>query len=204
MSLFPETIRTALAGGKVQCANLVMFDFASEPMRLWTGGYKLDTNDGAVWRNVGTLGNMSGIEQAVNGEAPQAIFTLSGVSTEIMHIARDEFASEAKGRMARVYIQFFGVDDPEDPNNQRVLDLPYPVWGGRMLQPSFNIVAGEDGEPAECTVTISAESIFSLRSRPRWAMYTDSDQRNRFPEANDRGFEFVGNLVNKVTTWPDY
>ena len=56
MSLFPETIARALAGGKVQAANLVKLDFTSGPMRLWLGNGSLKTNDGAVWQAIGTFG----------------------------------------------------------------------------------------------------------------------------------------------------
>ncbi len=198
MSLFPETIKRALAGGKVEAANLVLFDFVTTPMRLWRGNGRLVTNDAAEWLAIGTFGDMKGIEQAVNGQAPQATFTLSGIDAEIMRLARDEFATEVKARMARVYVQFFGVEDEDDPGNQRCLDLPYPIWAGRMLTPSF----AADEESGERSVTISAESIFSLRSRPRWAMYTDRDQQQRYP--GDKGFQFVGSLVNKVLTWPDW
>ena len=197
MSLFPETIATALGGGKVQCANLVLFDFTNEPMRLWLGTADLETNDGNVWRGVGTLGGLSGIEQAVNGEAPQATFTLSGVDATVLRLARDEFEEEVRGRMVRVYIQFFGVADPADPDNQRCLDNPYPIWSGRMLAPRFTITS-----EGERSVSIAAESLFSLRSRPRHSMYTDRDQQQRYP--GDKGFEFVAGLVNKVVTWPDF
>ena len=197
MSLFPETIAAALAGSKVQCAFLVRFDFTSETMRLWNGNGRLKTNDGMFWDGIGQLGSMSGIEQAVNGEAPEMSFMLSGIDAEIMRLARDDFEAEVKGRMVYVLIQFFGVDDPDDPDNQRPLDNPYPVCSGRCLTPSFSLSA-----EGERSVTISAESLFSLRSRPAWAMYTDSDQQRRFP--GDKGFEFVGSLVNKVVTWPDF
>lgn len=202
MSFFPETIARALAGGKVECANLVKFDFTTQPMRLWRGNGMLTTNDGAEWLAIGSLGSMNGIEQAVNGEAPEASFTLSGIDADILRLARDEFAAEVKGRLARVYIQFFGVDDPDDPGNQRCLDNPFPVWAGRMLTPSFSMDAGDEKTPAQRSVTISAESIFSLRSRPRWSSYTDRDQQHRFD--GDKGFQFVGDLVNKVVAWPDY
>lgn len=204
MGLFPETIARQLAGGKVECANLVLFDFASRPMRLWLGGGTLETNDGNQWSGVSKLGDMKGIEQAVNGEAPQATFTLSGVDDEIIRVARDEFRTEAKGRLARVYFQFFGVDDPADPDNQRPLDNPYPCWAGRMLQPSFAMDDGGDGEAATGTITVTAESIFSLRSRPRWSMLTDRDQAGRYPGVVDKGFQFVADVVNKVVTWPDF
>lgn len=197
MSLFPDTIALALAGGKVEAANLVEFDFATDAVRLWQGTGILATNDGEAWFATGTLGDVKGIEQAINGEAPEATFTLSGIDPEVMRLARDEWPTEARGRMVRVYLQFFGVEDEDDPDNQRPLDLPYPVAGFRMLKPSFAWT-----EEGERSVQISAESIFSLRSRPRHAMYTDADQQRRFP--GDKGFAFVGSLVNKVVTWPDY
>lgn len=197
MGLFPETIAASLAGSTVQCAALVLFDFTTTPMQLWTGNGLLRTNDGRDWQGIGHLGSMAGIEQAINGDAPEATFNLSGVSSEILRLARDEFMAEVYGRTAFVLIQFFGVDDPADPGNQRPLDNPYAIWSGRMLQPTFTY-----GENGERSVSISAESLFSLRSRPKYAMYTDADQQRRFP--GDEGFEFVGTLVNKVVTWPDY
>lgn len=197
MSLFPETIALALSGGRVDCAFLIRCDFASSTMRLWKGGHTLKTNDGHSWVNLGRLGTVSGLEQAINGDAPAANFTLSANDDEIIAKTKEEFDSEVRGRIVRAFVQFFGDDDPLDPDNQRPLDLPYPVWAGRFLQPSFAF--DEGGSRA---VSVSAESIFALRSRPRHAMYTDRDQEARY--AGDRGFEFVGSLVNKLTTWPDY
>ena len=202
MSFFPETIARHLAGGKVEAANLVLFDFTTTPMRVWKGGGQLTTNDGHQWMSVGTFGDMSGIEQAVNGQAPEATFTLSGLDEQLLGLAIDEFQTEVFGRTVQVLLQFFGVDDADDPGNQRCLDLPFPVWSGRLLRPTFPIDAGSADTPASMALTVSAESIFSLRSRPRWATYTDGDQQARFD--GDRGFEFVGALQNKVVTWPDY
>lgn len=197
MSLFPETIAHALAGGRVDFAWLVRFDFTSQTMRLWNGNGVLTATDNSKWQGLGNLGAVSGIEQAVNGEAPQGTFTLSGIDNDIVRLARDEFVAEVRGRKVFVLIQFFGVDDPEDPDNQRPLDSPYALWSGRCLIPTFTFDQG-----GERSITIAAESLFSLRSRPNYAMYTDADQRRRFP--GDRGFEFVASLVNKTVTWPDY
>lgn len=197
MSLFPETIAAALAGRKVQLAYMVRFDFTSETMRLWRGNGLLKANDGSFWKGIGLLGSISGIEQAVNGEAPEMSFVLSGIDADILRLARDEFEAEVKGRLVYVLLQFFGVDDPNDPDNQRPLDNPYPVACGRCLKPTFTI-----SQSGERSVTISAESLFSLRSRPSYAMYTDADQKHRFE--GDDGFSFVGSLVNQVVTWPDF
>lgn len=198
MGLFPETIARYLGGGKVECAELVHFDFTTQPMGLWNGGGLLRTNDGRQWSGLGVLGTMSGIEQAVNGEAPEASFTLSGIDADVLRLSRQEFEPECKGRIARVLIQFFGVDDPDDPGNQRPLDRPFPIHASRILAPTFTI----DQENGERAITLSGESLFSLRSRPKYAMNTDRDQQRRFP--NDRGFEFVQAIINKVLTWPDY
>lgn len=202
MGFFSETVSAYLAGYKVQAAALVMFDFTSGPMRLWRGHGNLTTADANVWQGLGELGSVTGIEQAVNGQAPQMVFTLSGLDAAIMHLARDEFEAEAIGRSVYVFIQFFGVDDVADPDNQRPLDLPYPIAAGRMMRPTFNFPLRAENQSSARSISISAESLFSLRSRPKWAMYTDSDQQQRFP--GDLGFEFVGGLVNKTVTWPDY
>jgi hypothetical protein len=197
MSLFPDTIAAALGGEKVLCAPLVRFDFTSETMRLWAGYGELETLDGETWQGIGSLGSMSGIEQAINGEAPVATFTLSGIDADIVRLARDEFEAEVLGRQAQVLVQFFGQDDADDPDNQRPLDNPYPVWSGRCLSPSFSFT--EDGTRR---IDLACESLFSLRSRPQYSMYTDADQQRRF--AGDKGFEFVASLVNKTVTWPDW
>lgn len=202
MSLFPETIRQYMAGGKVQPATLVSMHFASETWRLWGGYDLLQTKDGSEWKALGHLGSISGIEQAMDGRAPEATMTLSGVTPEIIKLARDDFATEARNRLVRVWLQFFGVDDEADPDNQRCLDDPYPIWAGRMLRPGFTFDRGGEAEGDEATVSVTLESIFTARSRPNFALYTDSDQQARFP--GDRGFEYVGSLVNKVLTWPDY
>ena len=56
--------------------------------------------------------------------------------------------------------------------------------------------------PDKRSISVDAESLFSLRSRPPFSQYTDTDQKARFP--GDRGFEFVPGLVNKIVTWPDF
>jgi hypothetical protein len=190
MSLFPDTIKEALAGRKPKSANLVLFDFLGEPVRLWTGNGRLNAG-GQSWDGIGRLGAISGLEQAINGEAPEASFVLSAIDAQIMRLAREEFEEKAKNRMAKVFVQFFRADDDVP------LDQPFPIWAGRMHAPLFNISADGARE-----VTVTAESLFTLRSRPNFAMYTDSDQQKRF--ADDKGFGFIGTLRNKVVTWPDW
>ena len=190
MSIFPETVKAYMAGAQVKHAFLASFDFLTEATRVWMGNGVLES-DGELWYGVGTLASIGNLKQALAGKAPETTFTLSGLDPDIVQLARAEWDTEAKNRKATVYIQFFNSE------NDRLLDgydAPYPVWQGIMKTPSFAI------SRTEAQITVSAESIFSLRSRPNYSMYTDRDQKRRYP--GDEGFEFVADLVDKVVQWP--
>lgn len=193
MSFFPETIAAQLGGRTVRVSFLVLFDFATQPMRVWTGAGKLETG-GADWFGIGALASISGLEQAINGEAPETTFILSGVNSQVVSLARDEWREEALDRLVKVYLQFHNA---EDDRPLELFDEPYAIWSGRMQTPSFEL----QGTTTR-TITVSAESLYTLRSRPPYSQYTDTDQKSRF--AGDRGFEFVPSLINKVVTWPDF
>jgi hypothetical protein len=193
MSLFPDTIKAALGGRTVRASFLVLFDFVTEPMYIWTGAGSIDTG-GHTWKGLGNFGSITGLEQAINGEAPETTFTLSGIDSTIVSVARDEFESEAKDRLAKVLLQFHNY---EDDRPLELFDEPYAIWAGRIQTARFELQG-----PAKRTISVAAESLFSLRSRPNFSQYTDSDQRSRF--SGDRGFEFVTSLTNKVVTWPDF
>jgi len=193
VSYFPETIQAALGGRVVKMSCLVLLDFVTEPARLWTGSGTI-TSGGEQWRGLGNLASITGLETALNGQAPQTSFTLSGVNSAIVSIARDEFETEAKDRLAKVLLQFH---NEADDLPLELYDEPYAIWAGRMQNASFQL----DG-PTKRTITINAESLFAMRSRPAFSQYTDSDQQARFP--GDLGFGFVSSLLNKVVTWPDF
>lgn len=193
MSLFPETIKAHLAGRTVRASFLVLFDFVTTPIRVWTGAGKITTG-GHDWLGLGQLGSISGLEQAVNGEAPETTFTLTGINPQIMSLARDEWVDEGRDRLAKVYLQFH---NDHDDRVRELFDAPFAIWAGRMQTPRFEIQG-----PKTRRITVSAESLNALRSRPAFSQYTDTDQKSRFP--GDRGFEFVPGLVNKIVTWPDF
>lgn len=193
MSIFPDTIKAYLAGHVVRCSFLTMFDFTSAPVRVWTGAGRIVAG-GSTWEGLGSLAQISGLEQAINGQAPETSFILSGINSTILMTARDEFETEAKRRLVQVYIQFH---NDADDLPMTLYDAPYPLWSGKIRTARFESQA--DGLRQ---ITIGAESLFALRSRPNSSMYTDSDQQKRFP--GDFGFEFVPTLMNKVIRWPDF
>ena len=176
----------------MRASYLVRVNFASETLRLWTGAGFL-TAGGETWEGV-EVASISGLQQAVNGEATQASFVLSGVSSRIVTLARDEWEVEAKGRNIEVLIQFH--NDANDLPLE-TYDQPYSIWAGEMQTPSFDLEG-----PNKRAITIVAESLFPLRARPAFGQYTEADQQARF--AGDRGFELVPGLLKKVVTWPDF
>lgn len=193
MSYFPETIAEALAGRRVRMSYLALFDFVGEPMRVWSG-YGTLTSGGHDWLGVGDLASISGLEQAVNGQAPQSSFIVSAANPDTVRLTREEFKEKARDRLARVYIQFHNDDDGKPLTTY---DNPFAVWAGRMRTAVFDIQSDGTRE-----ITISCESRFALRSRPVASQYTDRDQDRRYP--GDLGFQFVAGLRNKVVTWPDF
>jgi hypothetical protein len=193
MGHFPQTIATALAGKVVRQALLVKFDFRSAPMRLWSGHGALATQDGLIWNGLGELGQIDGLEQAMNGTAPLTTFTLSGVSPEIVAMAKGE-KSEFAQRLAVVYLQFFDED-------WQTLDLPHPVNFCVMDTPEFDRPLVNDPLASQTrTITITAESLFARGARPPYGSYSDRDQQARFP--GDRFCERLAELQNKTVIWP--
>lgn len=189
MGFFPEAIAAQMAGRDPRCLWLMLIDFVTEPSRILLDHGEIDAS-GHIWRGTGDLVAVSGLEQVVNGQAPEMTVTLSALNPAMMALARDEFEAEAMGREIIVYMQF-------QDETGLALDAPYPVARAVMRRPQFKI--GEDGTRE---IIVSAESAYALRARPPYAMYTDADQQRRF--AGDKGFSFVPTLRNKTTVWPDY
>lgn len=193
MSLFPATIQAGLGGATVRASILILLDFVTTPMRLWSGAGYLSSG-GYTWAGLGEVGSISGLDVALSGEAPETTFMLSGVDPEIVSLARDEWQDEAKDRLAQVLIQFH---NDADNLPLELYDEPYSIWSGRMQSVRFELMGDQTR-----TISVSVESLFTLRSRPAYSQYTDSDQQARF--AGDLGFAFVPSLLNKVVTWPDF
>lgn len=185
---FPETIRSK----SVQAGLLVKFSFISGAMGLWNGNGELTTNDGQVWKGLRGLGSVSGLEQAINSSAPQAVFSVSGVGTDWQREEQgDPF--DYVNQPVNVYLQFFSA-------NWTPLDAPCAIWGGTMqtLQDSFG---WDDSKKAwVSTIGVTAESWFSGRGRPPFSFYSSRDQKGRFP--GDRGCEYMAQMQNHIDRWP--
>lgn len=188
MAFFNATLAAVAAGRTVRASLLVFFDFLEDPMRVWPGSGPLIAG-GYEWSGLGEIGSIEGLEQAIGTVAPTTTFNLSGVSPEIVTLARQS-SDRVKGRAAVVYIQFFDAE-------WQPLDQPYAVWTGVLDQMKY-MASG----PSQRTVTVSAEGLWTNRRRPKYGLYTDRDQKARFP--GDRGLELVTTLASKAVFWPKY
>ena len=190
MGFFSDAeIISLLSMTSVRSAWLIHLDFLNAPMRIWEGTGLLTTKDGKEWAGLGELGTVTGLEAAIGTAAPVANFTLSGVDKSLMAQAVDT-ATQVTGRDATVYGQFF--DDDFKP-----FGGVFAIWSGIMDQMTYSA----DG-PTDRTINLSVEGLWTRRGRPAFGLYTDRDQRRRYP--GDRGLEQVSALINKTVTWPDY
>lgn len=132
-----------------------------------------------IYSGVGTLLNISSVEESTEIEAKGASITLSGIPSTILAIALTE---PYQGRECRIY--FGVVSSPTDY---------IEIFSGELDQ--MNIV--EEG--ATCTISVTAENVLIKLERPVVRRFTDRDQRSRYPL--DKGLEFVASLQNKDLFW---
>lgn len=189
---FPAAIAAQIRGVKVQVAPLVEFQFASSTVRVWSGFGSLPTSDSKLWSGIGELGEVSGLDQAINGVAPTQTFTVSGVDARFANLAREE-RHEYFRRSAVTYLQFFDED-------WQTLDAPFAVTFRLMDTCKSSRTQTEDGTVYRTAVT--AETAFETRRLPPRGYYTDRDQKLRY--GDDRGLEFVAGIDGRNITFPDY
>lgn len=194
MSLFSQTVEAYLDNRTIEASLLVFMDFTDNPKRWWTGFGTLMAG-GYEWEGAGDIVQIDGLSQGQAGEATETTFTLSGVNPEIVAMVRSGSAA-VKDRRVIVYIQFFHIEDSGGQVHS-TLDGPVAIWAGRMDLLRY----AADG-PSSRTVILTAENIWSSRRRPPFGLYTDQDQKARFP--GDRGLEQVPDLVTKTIDWPTF
>lgn len=191
---FPETIEAQIAGRAVRMACLMRFDFLSGTGRYWMGFGPLVTNDAQTWMGANNMASIGEITSSVNGTAPEQTFTLSGIDAAFVASAKSD-PTEYYGRLCFIYLQFFDED-------WQPLDNPFAVWWGRMYSLAVAEGPADSGEGFERTITLSAESPFASRRRPRYGYYTDRDQQSRFP--GDLACERTAGMQSKLVIFPDY
>lgn len=160
---------------------MVMLDFASAPVYANSSPYSF-TVDGNEYLGVGTLGDISSVQEGTQTQAYGIHMTLSGIPTEMVSIA---LADHYQGRTAKIYLGLL------DDNHQMIAD-PTLIFHGRI--DVMDIAMGDTA-----TIEVSAESRLADWSRPRVRRYTHEDQQNVFPA--DKGLEFVAAISDAQIIW---
>lgn len=206
MTSFSATVQAHLAGNVVKCAPLVFFDFANAPTRLWPGFGDLSAG-GYTWSGVGDLGSIGSLGLNQGGSSGQVVFSMSGVSSEILASAIGE-VDDVLNRDVKVYLQFFQIDRTDANGNWiewQTLDEPYVTWWGSITgMPVSRSVEDQGGGSSQQirTISVTARNAFYSRSRPPYAYYTDRDQKGR--HAGDNIFLNQAVWQNAVIRWPDF
>lgn len=186
MPFFSDTLAAVAADRQVYLAALVEFDFAENIRRMWDGTGVLVV-DGVEWIGSGELGSISEVKFGENDDADKVTFSLSGVSPEIVTLARS--GDSVRGRDVTIYGQFLDVDTMQPLDSK---------WTIRQLIMD-TIGYGAKG-PSDRSISLTAETIWTSRNLAAFAYWSDRDQQARYP--GDLGCQFVATLKNKKATWP--
>lgn len=175
-------METAVAADLVRPALFVHCDFDSGALNLWTGIGSI-LYGGRTYTGVGTLLNISGIEESTDLSAKGIKVTLSGVLSSLIAIARDE---DYQGRELEVL--FGAINATGD-----LISDPIIMFSGFMDTMTIN----DGGETA--TINLSVENRLIEFDRTRVRRYTAEDQQIDNP--GDLGLEFVADLEEKEIVW---
>ena len=173
-------------------------------IRMWTGQGTLVLEDGTEWVGLGTLLDISSIEETSEMAVKGATLTLSGVPSEVLSLALRE---PYQGRVCNIYFGTFSeagsllqeggsyilLQDGSKINLQTGEAGFNQMFSGYMDQ--MNI--GDD--PDTCTIELNVENKLIDLERARVARYTDGYQKSIYP--NDRGLEFVAGMQNREVPW---
>lgn len=183
----------------------VQLYFDTQPLYFWTGLGDI-TVDSITYTGTGQLLQISELVETAEITAKGANLTLSGIPSNLLSLALSE---PYQGRICRI---MFGAIDANrvyltDESGNYILaedssridissgdpNAIVEIFSGYMDQ--MNIEEG----PETSTIGLSVENKLIDLERVRPFRYTDANQKSRFPD--DKGFEFVEDLQDKVFNW---
>lgn len=179
-----EISSLTLAAGKADVARPVLLarlDFASGIVRATSAPFNIEA-EGETYTGIGNLGTISAVPEGAELQSYAVELTLSGIPAELVSLA---LADQYQGREARLYLAL--LDD-----GHRVIGAPLLIFRGQM--DTLDIELGQTA-----TLRLAVQSRLADWERPRLRRYTQEDQQADYPE--DKGFEFVPQMVEKTIYW---
>ena len=211
------SVATEVDALEVMPVFFVKLEFDTATTFVWSGTTPIIW-DGENWAGVGSLGNISPIQETSEIQANGVTIELSGVPSTSISLALTE---EYQGRPATIWLGFmektYGADTnyyfvDSDGNyivdgdgNQIISEVVPGLESDTIITNPIKLFAGrmdimqiiEQGDTA--TISISLENRLVDLLKPRILRYTHEDQQTLFP--GDLGFEFVTALQDKEVVW---
>lgn len=159
-----------------------------EPARIWSGvGNLVIPADivevaPATYLGAGELLSVPDFQQLINGMAERVDFTVSGVSEEVLRLARDDAADVPN---ALIHIGRADFD-----SGWQLIDVE---WEAVYRADVLRTESQGDGGRRIRTITLSAGSDDTGRSYSPASFFTDADQRLR--SATDAFFDHVASIT---------
>lgn len=157
--------------------------FASGPVRLSTALNSIFLN-GNIFTGVGSLLEVSTIEDGSSVRARGVSVTLSGIDPLLLPAALNEFQV---GLQATIYLGLFGNE------GGLLIHDSVIAWQGRTDQPTINF------DEKTASIQLSLESVLLDMNTPVPYRYTNQDQQLFFP--GDLGFQWVNSIQNVPIYW---
>lgn len=177
-----SAMQTASAAPLVRPGLLAYFDFASGPVRLWTGFGNLVWG-GNTFSGMGDFLSIERVTEQRDIRASSLTLMLSGVSSDYIAYT---LSTEYRSREAKLWLCLF------DSSNALVAD-PTVIFAGRM----DTMTIQDSGESARIALTIESRLADLQRARER--RYTNEDQKRYY--TSDEGLKYVSGLQLKQLPW---
>jgi len=173
---------TAASAKEVRPILLYQADFDAGVTRGWNGIGNL-TALGQTWTGLGNLIAITSLEETYEIKATGFSVTLNGIASSMLS---DALNANYQNKSMTIYLGFLN-------DAGALVDDPIVLMKGRMDVMNIN----NSGSVA--SIDVSCETRLIDFERPRRYTYTDSDQKQFYP--NDRGFEHVSTIQDTEVLW---
>lgn len=177
---FSATIEAALASPDAPFAYLVMLDWPSGPVRMWTGSGNLVWNS-QTWIGAGSLANIDSVTDSVDKSDVGVELTLNYLNDDL----RNEInTTKPVGRDASITLALM------NPATGSVIDADPDFFVG-FIDKIEILDAGSEGK-------ISVRLASELARLQRARFFALSDAHQQFLFAGDKGCEFATHMSETI------
>lgn len=184
MRTFTPEATTALGADVIRPISMLKLQLDGGNILIHSGVGIISYN-GDDYAGVGNYGTISEVGEVFDSAPAGITATLTGIPSEYISLVVGE---HYQGRTAEVYFALLN-------ESHEIIADPILAFRGRIDYADVQL-----GNTADISLTI--ESRLIDWNRPRVRRYTNEDQQQEYP--NDRGLEFVAQMVEKEIIWGSY